>query len=143
MSNVIKEKAAKLKKFLNEKNYAVKHTECIEAISHIEYGTCYNVAKEQVVRILKPGEKLTVKEMKDTDFSIEVVIQIDLDTLMEGIDAVNNAASAMITGVDYALCDISYETYPYHYENGGVAIKVCGYIEEVESLESLEDYEEE
>ena len=141
-NNVIKVKATNLKKFLNEKGYKVKHAECIEAVSRVETGKCYNVAKKDAIRILKSGEKLSFKEMKDNDFSISVVVSMDLDTLMQGIDTVNDVASEMITGSECALCDISYEVYPYNYGDSGVAIHVKGYIEEVETLQYLEGYEE-
>lgn len=142
MSNDIKVKATALKKFLNEKGYDVKHTECIEAVSRIETGQFYNVAKNDAVRILKDGEKLSFKELKEKDFQVDVVIPMEMDVIMEGIEAVNDVASETITGSDYALCDISYETFPYHYGNSSVAVRVTGYIEEIETLQHLDDYEE-
>lgn len=142
-TNGIKVKAQALKNFLNDKGLIIKHTEAIEAISMIETGQCYNVAKEKTIRILKEGEKLTFKEMKEKEFQIEVVIPMDMETLMEGIESVNDSASEQITGSDYALCDIGYEVYPYFYGANSVAIKVTGYIGEIETLQYLEDYEEE
>lgn len=142
MTNTIKAKAQVLKSFLNEKGYSLKQTECIEAVSRVEYGQSYNVAKNKDVRFLKSGEKLSFKEMKDSNFQIDVIISMDLDVMMEGIDAVNSFASEIITGSDYALCDIGYNTYPYFYEDGGVAIRVTGCIEDTETLQYLDDYEE-
>lgn len=143
-TNDIKVKATALKTFFNEKGHKVKHTECVEAVSRMQTGQCYNVAKNKAIRILKNGEKLTFKEMKSTNFNIEVVISIGLDIFLNGIEAVNEYASEAITGNEYALCDISYEVYPYIYGNYKyeVAILVTGYIEEIESLDHLEDYEE-
>lgn len=141
-TNDIKVKAATLKTFFNEKGHKVKHTECVEAISRIETGQCYNVAKNTAVRILKGDKPLTFKELKDNDFDVDVVIPIELDTFMEGIEAVNDYASHTITGNEYSLCSIGYEVYPYHYGKYTVAIKVTGYIEDIESLSYLEDYEE-
>lgn len=140
MSNSIKVKATSLKKFLTEKGHKVKHTECIEAVSMMETGQCYNVAKNEAIRILNNGEKLTFKELEEKDFQVEVVIPVDMDVLMNGIDAVNDYASEYITGCDYALNDISYEVYPYFYGSGCVAIKVCGYIEDIDTLQNLDDY---
>lgn len=142
MSNTIKAKATTLKTFFNEKGYPVKHTECIEAVSKMETGHCYNVAKDKAIRILKDGEKLTFKEMKEKDFNIDVIISISLDTFMDGIDAVNDVASEAITGSEYALCSIGYEVYPHYFGKYEVAIRVTGYIEDIESLDHLEDYEE-
>jgi CheY-like chemotaxis protein len=143
MLNNLKVKAQTLKTFLNDKGYKVKSTECLEAVSHIESGNCYNIAKNKAIRILKPGERLTFKDMKKTDFNIDVVISMDMEVMVEGIEAVNDISSEMITGSEYALCDIGYEVYPYFYGDGGVAIRVTGYIIEHESLSHLEDYEEE
>lgn len=142
-TNNIKVKATSLKKFLNDKGYTVKHTECIEAVSHMETGHCYNIAKEKSLRILQEGNKLTFKEMKEGNFQVDVVIPMDMDTLMEGIEAVNDTASEAITGSSYALCGISYEVYPYYYGNNSVAIRVTAYIEDIQSLQYLADYEDE
>jgi hypothetical protein len=142
MLNNIKVKAELLKSFLNEKGYKVKNTECIEAVSQMEVGQCYNIAKNKAIRILKPGEQLTFKEMKKNNFKIDVVISIPMNIVMEGIDTINDKASEMITGSDYALCDISYETYSYFYDVNSVAIRVKGYIEDLETLQYLDDYEE-
>lgn len=142
-TNNIKTKATSLKKFLNEKGFQIKHGQCIEAVSHMETGECYNVAKNTAMRILKENEKLSFKDMKVTDFHIDVVIPMDMDTMMLGIEDVNDTASETITGCDYALCDISYEVYPHYYGKGAVAVRVTGYIEDIETLSDLEDYEEE
>lgn len=139
--NSIKVKANVLEKFLKEKGYEVKHTHCIEAISIVETGKNYNVAKEKAIRILNGDEKLTFKEMKENDFQLKVVIPIDMDILMEGIEAINDYASEYITGCQYALCDISYSVYPYFYGDACVAVKVEGYIEDIETLSHLSDYE--
>ncbi|NCQ51739.1 hypothetical protein GW796_07575 [archaeon] len=141
MSNILKTKANFLKSFLTKKGYKVKHTECLEALSHLENGSCYNVAKEKIIRILKDGEHLTFKELKEKNFTVDVVINMDMDTIMCGIEAVNEAASDAVTGSDYALCDLSYQVHPYFY-GGGVAIRVTGYIEDIETLSHLSDYEE-
>lgn len=141
--NNIKVKATSLKKFLNEKGFQIKHNQCIEAVSHIETGECYNVGKNKALRIMKENEKLSFKEMKVTDFKIDVVIPMDMDTMMSGIEGVNDSASEAITGCDYALCDINYEVYPHYYGTASVAVRVTGYIEDIETLSNLEDYEEE
>lgn len=134
MSDLLKARAQNLKDYLKSKNYEVKHTHCLEAVSQLETGYCYNVAKtKDTVRILQHGEGLTSAEIVALDYSVDVVIPMDMDTLMEGIEAVNESASEIITGSDYALCDIGYEVYPYFYNSGCVAVRVTGYIED-ESL---------
>lgn len=143
ITNNIKVKAVSLKKFLNDKGYPVKHTECIEAVSHMETSQCYNVAKEKALRILKEGESLTFKEMKASNFQVDVVIPMDMDTIMEGIDVVNDIASEAITKSCYALCSLEYAVYPYHYGNNAVAVRVKAYVEDIEMLSELADYEEE
>lgn len=140
--NEIKAKAKKLQMLLKEKDHKVKNCDCIEIVSQLETGQCYNVAKDKAVRILKGDTPLTFKEMKSTDFSIDVVIPVDLDIFMAGMEALNDYASDTITGNPYALHDISYEVYPYHYGQYEVAVRVTGYIGEIDSLEDLEDYEE-
>lgn len=141
-TNNIKVKATALKDFLNNKGYNIKHNECIEAVSHVDTGQCYNVAKNKAIRILKNGESLNFKEMKDKNFRIDVIIPMDMDSIMEGIDVVNDIASEAITGSSCALCNINYEVYPYFYGTCAVAIRVTGYIEEIETLNHLADYEE-
>lgn len=141
MSNLIKLKATKLKNFLNGKGHKIKHAECIEAVSMMETGQCYNVAKNKAIKILNNRDKLTFKELKENNFRVEVIIPISINVLMDGIESVNDYASDYITGCEYALCEIGYEVYPYFYEESLVAIKVTGYIEDIESLEYLEDYE--
>ena len=64
-----------------------------------------------------------------------------MDTFFKGIDAVNDSASQSITGSDYALCDIGYEVFPHSYGTNAVAVKVTGYIDDIETLTHLEDFE--
>lgn len=142
MTNDIKEKAKVLETFLNEKGYKVKHTHCIEAISHVNHGECYNVAKHKTLRVLKGNETFTFKELKADKFSVDVIVSVGIDTFLDGIDAFNECVSEMITGSDYALCNIDYQPYPYFFNDGGVAIRVTGYIEEIDALNHLADYEE-
>ena len=139
-TNSIKVKATTLKKFLNNKGHTVKHSECLEAVSIMETGQNYNVAKEQAIRILKVDEKLTFEEMKNNNFQIEVVIPIDMQIIMEGVEVINDNASQIITGCEYALCDIGYEVYPYFYNKSSMAVRVTGYIEDIDTLHNLEDY---
>lgn len=143
MSDLLKARAQTLKQYLKSKNYDVKHSHCLEAVAQLETGHCYNVAKtKESVRILQFGEKLTPAEIVEMGYSIDVVIPVDLDTLMEGLEWVNEAVSEDITGIDYALCDIGYEVYPYFYNSGCVAIRVTGCIED-ESLFEADDTNEE
>lgn len=141
--NILKNKAAFLKDFFRQKGYQVKHTECVEAVSQIETAHCYNVAKNhEKVRILKMNEVLSFKEMKELDFSIDVVVPVDIDTIMNGIEALNEYVSETITGSDYALCDIGYEVYPHFYNEGCVAMRVTGYIQDPDVLDGYEDEDE-
>lgn len=140
-TNSIKVKAKTLEKYLDSKGYEVKHSHCIEAISIVETGQKYNVAKEKAIRILKENEKLTFKELESANFQVDVVIPIPMDEVLQGIEAINDYASQYITGCEYALCDIGYEVYPYFYDESQMAVRVSGYIEDRESLQYLEDYE--
>lgn len=142
-TNSIKVKAQTLEKYLDSKGYEVKHSHCIEAISIVETGQNYNVAKEKAIRILKENEKLTFKEIESSNFQIDVVIPIPMNEVLQGIEAINDYASQYITGCEYALCDIGYEVYPYFYDESQMAVRVTGYIEDKETLQYLEDYEDE
>ncbi len=149
MSNVLKEKAHQLQSYLESKNYKIKYSHCLEAVSQLQTGHCYNVAKNQdeatdsTLRILQDNEHLTLDELIKTDYSVDVVVPIPLDLFLEGSDEyddrgsigiVNEYVSTAILNHEYALCDISYEVYPHFYGNGDVAVRVQGYIEEPELL---------
>ncbi len=127
-----------LKAVLNQKGYDVKDSEAIDAIFKINSNQDNN---QNPIRILSFGEQLTFKELKENNFSVDVVVPIDIDTFFEGIDCVNDAASQAITGSDYALCDIGYEVFPHFYGTNTVAVKVTGYIDDIETLTHLEDFE--
>lgn len=136
-STQIQEQAKLLKNTLNQKGYDVKDSECIDAVFKMNS----NQENAKTIRILSFGEQLTFKELKENDFSVEVVVPIDMDTFFEGIEAVNDSASQSITGSDYALCDIGYEVFPHFYGTNALAVKVTGYIDDIETLTHLEDFE--
>ena len=140
-TNSIKVKATTLKKFLNNKGHTVKHSECLEAVSIMETGQNYNVAKDKSIRILKEGKKLTFQEMKNNNFQIDVVIPIDMQIIMDGVEVINDNASEIITGCEYALCDIGYEVYPYFYNKSSMAVRVTGYVEDIDTLHNLDDFD--
>lgn len=95
----------------------------------------------QSIRILQSGEAFTFKDLKEKNFEVNVVVPIDMDIILEGIESLKDAASQAITGSDYALCDIGYEVFPHFYGTNTVALKVTGYIDDMESLSHLEDFE--
>ncbi len=138
MTNTLQSKAQTLQSILSEKNISINEHECMEVVSKME-----TKPTNSNIRILQLGESLTFKEMQETDFSVSVVIPMDMDTFFDGIDVVNDVASQTITGSDYALCDIGYEVFPYFYGTNTVAVKVTGYVDDLQSLSHLQDFEEE
>lgn len=138
MTTTLQNKAQTLQSVLSEKNISISEQECMEVVSKME-----TKSTNSDIRILQLGESLTFKEMQENDFSVSVVIPMDMDNFFDGIDVVNDVASNTITGSDYALCDIGYEVFPYFYGENTVAVKVTGYVDDLQSLSHLQDFEEE
>lgn len=89
-------------------------------------------------RFFDDGDKpMTVEEMRAASWMLKAVIPMDIADVGD-IEAQNDSASSTITGIDYALCDISYEVFPYFYGNAAVAMLVSGVIEEPDGVFELD-----
>lgn len=96
----------------------------------METGQCYNVAKNQTIRILKENERLTVEEVEKNDFKVDVVIPVPMSALLDGMESFNDYVSEFIADNDCGLSDISYEIFPYFYNEKRIAIRVNAYVED-------------
>lgn len=93
----------------------------------------FAVKKSPAIKVLKePLSKVEIEKILEGGGDCEVIITVDLDSISNGIDAMNDMAEAAITNyqdveidgedVSVTICDINYT--PVGAENGSILMQV-------------------
>lgn len=91
-------------------------------------------ARGALHRYMRPGDTpMSVLEMKQEGWKIGVVLPVPLSDIGY-INHMNDYVSKMVTGLDYALHDISYRVFPHYYNEEYVAVMAIGYIENPDDI---------
>jgi len=141
MKNELTISAHYLKDLLLERGHSVKESVCLEAVSRIKSGYCYNVAKNTATQFLESGQQLTRMELDKLPDGLNIVVPVPLSVIGKGIEAINDLVSELITGSECGLSNIGFSVYPYFYDEDTVAMLVYGHVD-YDFLDKDEENEE-